>query len=292
VQDSPVEDPTTTSSEIRLDEPDGPSSETRVTPSDTPAETPSGWLAGVIESGSPPEEPPGPRPGEDTPSPAPVRRARARMHPVTLRFRQPLESEFVAEYFRRTRTHLRVALVLGFLLYATFGVLDTWIAPDQRRQLWIIRYCVVCPLMLVCLVGTYERGFRRVRQPAITFALIVAGLGIAVMTAIIPPPGSYLYYAGLLLVIACAFTLVPLTLPYATAASAATMLAYIAVATWWNQTSGHIVANNMFFLTSAAIIGFSANYTMERYARINFLQRRVIHRRTRELEASNSELVV
>jgi serine/threonine protein kinase len=105
-------------------------------------------------------------------------------------------------------------------------------------------------------------------------------------------PGSYLYYAGLLLIVAWTCTLVRLTLPHATVATVATMLVYFLVAIWWNRTSALLVVNNMFFLTSAAIIGFGANYTMERYARTNFLQRRLIDSRTRELEEINAELVV
>ena len=219
-------------------------------------------------------------------------RARVRMHPLTLRFEPALEAEFAAEYFQRTLSHLRVALVLGFALYAAFGVLDTWIAPGELYELWVIRYCVVCPLLLVCLLASYEPRFRRYREPVITVMVLVASLGIAAMTAIIPAPGSYLYYAGLLLVIAWAFSLVRLTLPYATAASAATILAYFAVVVWGNPTSPQLVVNNMFFLASAVVIGFSANYTMERYARTNFLQRRLIDSRTRELEQTNSELVM
>ena len=306
MHDSPVDDRTTTSRELRVGaESGGPSDETTPveasaeasvesavgTPCDAPGDGTGGWPARTGEGGARSLETPS-RPSGLAPDELADPRARVRMHPLTLRFDQPLEAEFAVEYFRRTLSHLRIALVLAFLLYAIFGVLDTWIAPNEYRQLWIIRYCIVCPLLLACLLATYERGFRRVREAAITFVVLVAALGIAAMTAIIPSPGSYLYYAGLLLVIAWASTLVRLTLPYTTAATGAIMVAYFIVATLWNRTSAQLVVNNMFFLTSAVIIGFWANYTMERYARTNFLQRRLIDRRTRELEEINTELVV
>ena len=296
VHDSPVEDRTTSRELLTSEGSGGPSEATTTDHSaDTPPpRTSSAWSLGGATAGDAGLVTPGggAHPSGPAPEEVPDSRARARMHPLTLRFDEPLESEFAAEYFRRTLSHLRIALVLGFVLYAAFGLLDTRIAPEEYRDLWIIRYCVVCPLLLACLLATYERGFRRIREPVVTFVVLVAAFGISAMTAIIPVPGSYLYYAGLVLVIAWTFTLVRLTLLHATAASLATMLVYFVVATWWNRTSALLIVNNMFFLTSAAVIGFLANYTMERYARTNFLQRRLIDRRTRELEEINAELVV
>jgi hypothetical protein len=213
------------------------------------------------------------------------------MHPFTLRFEPALEDAFGDEYFARTLTQVRLALVLAVLLYSVFGILDTWIAPDHRRELWFIRYAVVVPILLLCLAFSYSPQFRRYREWAVSVTVLIASLGIVAMTVIIPVPGSYLYYAGLILAIVFTFTLVRLTVPHAFALSTVIVLAYVGVALWMIQTPAELLVNNLFFLLSSAIIAGSSNYSMERYARTNFLQRRVIETRTRELEETNAQLV-
>lgn len=212
------------------------------------------------------------------------------MHPVHLHFEPSLEREFAEEYFQRTLQPVRFAVLLALVLYTAFGILDVFVAPEQRRALWTIRYGIVAPLLLACFAFTYTAAYRRHYQKTLAGVILVAGLGIVVMTSIIPPPGSYLYYAGLLLAITFVFTLVRLNVLYSTGVSTLIVVAYIVVAMRLSRTTPVLIVNNLFFLVSATIIGFMANYTMERYARANFLQRRVIQRRTRELESTNEEL--
>ena len=216
--------------------------------------------------------------------------SRASMHPFTLQFGLGLEREFLAEYHERTLGVVRLAMVLGILLYSVFGILDTLIAPEQRRALWLIRFAVVVPVLSVTLAFTYHAAFRRHREAVLFVAVLVASLGIVAMTAIIPRPGSYLYYAGLLLAVMYAFSLVRLRVMPATAVTLTTIVAYVTTATWINPTPTALVVNNLFFLVSAFIIAFAAHYAIERYARMNFLQRRMIAARTQELEEANTAL--
>ncbi|MDB4899153.1 MAG: Protein kinase domain, Two component regulator propeller [Gemmatimonadetes bacterium] len=213
------------------------------------------------------------------------------MHPVTLRFDGALETEFEREYSRQTIGVVRLGLVLAVLLYCIFGALDTWIAPAQRHSLWLIRYAVVAPVLLGCLALSTTRGFGRWRNGSMFVVALVVAFGIVAMTSIIPPPGSYLYYAGLLLVLMYIFGLTRLSLVHATVAALITIIAYAAVAIGVNPTAPALVVNNLFFLVSAMIIGFCSNYAIERYARTNFLQRRLIAVRTMELEEKNAQLV-
>ncbi|MGH7636220.1 MAG: serine/threonine-protein kinase [Gemmatimonadaceae bacterium] len=218
------------------------------------------------------------------------RQVETRMHPVTLNFEPGLEREFRVEYHERTLPVVRLALVLGILLYSIFGILDALIAPDQRYDLWLIRFAFVVPAMAGTLAFTWADSFQRFREPVLFVSMLFAALGIVAMTAIIPRPGSYLYYAGLLLAVMYAFSLLRLRLVSATAATLATIVSYVVTAVWINPTPAALVVNNLFFLLSAFIIAFAAQYAIERYARTNFLQRRLIASRTEELERTNAEL--
>ena len=75
----------------------------------------------------------------------------ARIHPLTLRFSPALDERFADEYFAQTLVQVRLGLVLAIGLYANVGVLDTWIAPAHRHELWLIRYAAMCPIIAACL---------------------------------------------------------------------------------------------------------------------------------------------
>ena len=59
-----------------------------------------------------------------------------------------------------------------------------------------------------------------------------------------------------------------------------------------HETPIPVVASNVFFLLGMVVLGFFSSYSMGRYARSHFLQRRLISLRTEELERKNSELIM
>jgi tRNA A-37 threonylcarbamoyl transferase component Bud32 len=216
-----------------------------------------------------------------------------RMHLLTLRFDdKDLEKEFADEYYARTVTQVRLNLVLGLFLYSAYGVVDAWLAYEQRWQIWLIRYLIVAPAILVCLALSYTSHFRKYREPSVSVMILLAMLGVIRMTSILPQPTSALYDVGLFMVIVYAFTLVRLSTPYAFAIGALTLAIYPAAAFAAHQTATPVVVTNVFFLLGMIILGFFSAYSMARYSRSNFLQRRLIYNRTDELERKNSELIM
>src|SRR5690349_1108262 len=216
-----------------------------------------------------------------------------RMHPVTLRFDdKDLEREFQDEYYDRTLVQVRLALVVGALLYGLYGIVDFWLAPLQRTTIWAIRYLVVAPAALVALGFSYNKHFRRYRESTLTLVILIAQLGIVGMTAITPQPMSSLYDIGLFMVIVYAFALVRLSVPFGIAIAASTVAIYPIAAISIHHSPPTVVGANTGFLIGMAVLGFVANYSMWRYARSHFLQRRLISLRTEELERKNSELIL
>ena len=216
-----------------------------------------------------------------------------KMHPLTLRFADPdLEKAFEEEYFTRTLIQVRWALIVGLLLYSVYGVVDNWLAPQHRYQIWLIRYVLVAPAVLAGLAFTFSRHFRKYRDLAISIVILIALIGIIGMTSIIPQPTSGLYDVGLFMIIVYAFTLVRLSVPYAFSIAALTLAIYPLAAFAVHQTPAPVVWSNLGFLLGMTVLGFFSNYSMSRYSRSNFLQRRLISLRTEELERKNSELMM
>ena len=212
------------------------------------------------------------------------------MRVLTLAFRGDVEREYRERHVVETLPAVRVGLLLALVLYAAFGVLDLWVAPGQHVALWLIRYAVACPILLGCFLFTFSPRFRRHRELALAATMAAAVGGVLAMTALIPPPGSYLYYAGLLLAVIAYCTLLRLRFVTATALSAVELAAYVAIDVRFVGTPPTVLLSNVFFLAAASVLALTATYAMEKYARHAFVQRRIITARTKELLRKNDEL--
>ncbi len=219
------------------------------------------------------------------------RGGKARRPGWTLRFADPRqEAAFRRDYFHQSLHQVRVSLLVGGFLYAVFGLLDARIVPDATTVTWIIRYAVVCPLIAAVLALSYTRCFERCVEPAMALVGLVGSWGIVAMIAAAAPPGSYLYYAGLLLAATFVYTFMRLRFVPATFVNLATLVLYESVALDAAATPPAILLNNSFFLVSINVVGMSACYYMEHYARTDFLRRMLIRDQAGRLETALAQV--
>ena len=213
-----------------------------------------------------------------------------KINPLTLRFLDcELEQEFFDDYFEKVVRQVRIAIVVGIFLYGIFGVLDAFIIPDSRSSAWIIRFSIVIPLLAAVYGFSHSANFRIFMQPLLVVIILVSGFGIIAMLMLAQPPGNYLYYAGLILVIMYSYAFIRLRFQYATLASWSLVLTYEVAAVLVSPLPPSMLVNNTFFLLSANVIGMFAAYQMETFIRRDFLQRKALreyevekHRRERE----------
>jgi len=211
------------------------------------------------------------------------------MHPLTLKFTGNLERAFLDEYSGKHLKYARAILLFGFFLYAIFGILDGVLVPEIKNKVFFIRYVIVCPILLVSYLISYSGHFRKVMQVWLSFCDLLAAAGIIAMIVMADVPGRYLYYAGLILCIIYAHTI--LRFLFATTTSWAIILIYEVIVVHDGTTPVPILVNNTFFLLATNIIGMFASYFIEFYVRRDFLQKQVIAERTEELEEKNEELL-
>jgi len=212
--------------------------------------------------------------------------ARPVYSPLTLAFRDAsLERQFQRDYFQKSLWQVRGAILLGTSLYAIFGVLDSWIVPDVQGTVWLIRYAIVCPIFLAAFAFTFSRHFESVMQPLLAALYLIAAFGIIAMIAIAQPPGSHLYYAGLLLCVTFGVTVLKLRFARAMAVSLLIGAVYEVSAVWLHDTPLPILINNNFFLLSAILLGLLAGYYIEMHIRRDFLQRRAAESAVERLRA-------
>lgn len=215
-----------------------------------------------------------------------------RMEPAgnvfTLSFRdQDLEAAYREDYFEKRIPQLRLDLMLGIFLYSLFGIHDYWVIPDIKEFAWFIRYCIVCPLLLGVLIFSLSGCFRKVMELSTFFAGFAAGAGVVLMIVKAKPPGSYMSYAGLLIILLFYFRLRFVT---ASALTWSMVILYGAVAVWDAKIPPHVLYSNTFILLTFSITGLFMCYTVEQTIRSGFLLRRTIQERNDEIAETNREL--
>lgn len=202
----------------------------------------------------------------------------------TLRFLDKAQEVAYREddFFRSLRKH-RMVLLETVFLYAIFGILDWVIIPEQKEICWIIRFCFVCPLLIGAYFFSFTKPYRKF-QTALTslLGLFISG-GIIVMIAIAPSPGTYLYYAGLLL---CSMFFYGKFADHLVAnyLSWGTFGLYLITAVLFTDTPEKVLFSNTFIYFFFNIAGMFVCYSLELSRRLDYLQRLTIQKQSEQLE--------
>ena len=200
------------------------------------------------------------------------------------------EHEYLLDHGVRSVRHIRIALLLGFILYSAFGILDTILAPEQTAILWFVRYVVVCPAVLCCFFLSFWSGFKFYSQQFVLLILIIAGGGISVMVAVTSPPATFSYYAGVILVLMLGYGFSATRFLWASLAGWINLAIYEVVAVWIVQTPGPVLISNNFFFVSANIIGMFSGYAIEFYMRKDFFMARMLDFEREKIADMNQNL--
>lgn len=216
-----------------------------------------------------------------------------RLHLFTLAFtgeQTGLEAAFQTNYFVRNLRTIRWALISGLCAYSAFGALDAFMFAEAYGPLWLLRFGVVCPVILVALLLTWWPGFGRVWQPVLAAAVAVSGAAIVVMTVVAPPPYNYTYYAGLILVLVFGYTVSRLRFLWATLVGWLIVVLYEAAACWLVETPTAVLVGNSFFFICTNVLGMIACYSGEYHARRSHWLLHLLEVERERVQASHREL--
>ena len=200
-----------------------------------------------------------------------------------LRFPEDIEAQFRRDYYTNTIVTTRLALILGLILYSLFGILDVYAVPISKDIVWIIRYVIVAPVMVMAFVATYVKPLQQHTQIFVCIAAAISGLGIVAMISITTEAefGNRFYFTGLILISMWAYSLTRLRFWYAVLANLVIMIGYefasIEMKNLLETETGIVIftMHNFFFL-GANVIGMFGSYFLERYTRRDFLQKYTI----------------
>ena len=207
------------------------------------------------------------------------------MRPVSLRFIDPaLESDFQTAYFTVSLPYLRLAHVLGIVLWIVFVFLADIVIPGDQGADLVIRYGIAVPSLVISLGVTYTRWFPPHWREWMSFILLFnAGLW-ATHRVFVPVAPAEWAYAGLMVILMFCYILSRLPFAYSSIVGVL-MIAYYNVVSYGivNDTVRELWLADS-FLVSIAVIGMAAGYGLERNERLVFLRERQLDRARRRAD--------
>lgn len=205
---------------------------------------------------------------------------------VLMVFRDPqVEADFATRSLVQSLPFIRIYLLAAVGLYVAFGYLDSLVGGDAVTLMWLVRYGLVVPVMLIVLGLTFHPVFARQTQPALAVAMVACGAGVAAMCAIMPPPYHSAYYAGLIMVTVYSGTLLGMRFTYSASVTVGLLLTYQVVSLWLNPVSLTDYISNNYFLTMATGIGVFSSYMLETHIRHNYIAQRIIEQKNHVMKA-------
>lgn len=205
--------------------------------------------------------------------------------PISLRFRQPeLEARYNAENYQRQIGLTRLSIALGAIIFALYSVVDPFIVPDVTYEAWAIRLGIACPLLLTIVAISYLPSFNYRHQGLLSLAMVIPGLAVVGMIAVADAPGSYLYYAGILIILSYANCLWRFRYYYAILSSGLTCLLYDYVAIFVNPIPTNMLINNNVFLLFGVGVSMFVNYVQEYKLRVSFVDNEKLRAEQRRSE--------
>ena len=196
-------------------------------------------------------------------------------NPVTLRFAEPYESEFLEDYKATSLPFVRIELALGCALNALFCLWDVLFFPELQYRFWMLRFLVVCPYIGLVVGLTFVPRLQRYWQFGAGSAMVVANLQFLVMMAWAPEQKAHMYfYPATMYILTYACTALKLRFVNAGIVAGTTLVSYQVVALAFCDFPSGALLNADFFLVGLTSVGMLAAYMLEVYARKEFVLRR------------------
>ncbi|HEX4648914.1 MAG TPA: diguanylate cyclase [Steroidobacteraceae bacterium] len=204
---------------------------------------------------------------------------------LQLRFEDPeLEQQFLLTYRAAARPWIRMSLVVALSTVLGFAVIDHWLLVGPRLarpDIW--RFGLQLPLVLIMMVLTDPRLYRRWYQPAIQVAAPLFSVGTVLMAVEATPAQLPLVAARLLLAAFYFYFMLGLSFSAALRTNLLLIGAY-GTAALLGAIAAPVAIYSLFVLVCANLIGGAGCYALEYANRVAFLE----HRRLAEVAAHDA----
>jgi signal transduction histidine kinase/CheY-like chemotaxis protein/AraC-like DNA-binding protein len=195
------------------------------------------------------------------------------------------KKEYVLDYNKKTIPYFRFGLIITLISSIPYAYLDISLIPENLNFVWIIRFAIWVPVIIISYILTYFPIFKTHSQLIGSLIILILGFSVETMIAISDKSefAYTMYYAGIAIimlgVIVFRFRLKP-----AIIVLLLLLFGYIFVAVYFQNMHiskepinyAIILLNNVFFLFSFTTILIFTAYILERLSINNFVQKQII----------------
>jgi hypothetical protein len=207
---------------------------------------------------------------------------------ISLSFYSDKDNRLFDRYYTDSSlSFARGSLLLAIILYMAFAWLDPLIIPDVKFELMSVRI-VSCLLFGLVIFITYTSWGNHHFQFLMSSLVILAAIGLIQMVMIAESANSYSYYAGLILAVMYAHTLLRIRFIYASITTWFVIFLYMIVIAVFGSTPFEVYMSNIFFLFSANLMGMFASYWLEYYMKVVYWKENLLQHKTEELQKEHS----
>jgi hypothetical protein len=207
------------------------------------------------------------------------------LNPVTLSFRDKgLNKVYAEDYVRKSLNFVRVSLLLAIAMYLLFSFLDPYIMSPEAVDM-VMRFRLFgITFFIIGIALTYSDKIKSIYQHVMA-GVVLGGGGIIILMIIVSDDsgGSY-NYAGLILAVIYAHSLLRLRFIPATLSTWILIVIFEITLFTFSQTPRHIAVNNTFFLVAANILGMFASYGIEYFMKMSFWRNLMLQEKSTLLE--------
>jgi class 3 adenylate cyclase len=201
--------------------------------------------------------------------------AAGRLDRLTLRFAsEPLEAAFRSDFFRSVIGSVRVAFLLGIVIWAMWGLMIRQFQLEQPDLDVAVRLGVFIPALVVGLALTFVPFAERIWELEAVVVLLFSGLAWALYMVVIGGMPFDFGYVGTILIMVFAFTLVRLRFLPMIITGLGLVAFYLVVIVVHGEATRAQIQLAVFYLISFFVLGLIAAYTLERFTRLLFLRER------------------
>ncbi len=208
-----------------------------------------------------------------------------------LAWASPLEADFQGYYAERYRGHMALGLAVGALAMVVSAFEDFLLPSGQRVMPLFIRFGVVLPVVLLLLFLIRRPALAAWQQSILMLSTLGGATAFLLMAYFVSSPLGRIYLDTLLLIQIFGLALLRMQFPYALAC-VLTIAAGTGLALSLLDFPGHPGEwrIDLILIIFAGMLCLVANYLMERSARSDYLQQRLLEFRQQDLEESNQHL--
>jgi hypothetical protein len=194
------------------------------------------------------------------------------IHPVSLRFSDDaMNRAWELHHTAVTQRQIRISLLLAAVLVLAFSVIDHLVAPGSTGVLLLVR--LMLTLIFLSVAAATGKSWWHLFKHGLLFGVVIAGgAGVTAIVVLTGTAEGNIYYAGLILAVMFAHGLLRLSFISATVATWLIIVMYFVVMAFCpcSELPAHVLANNLFFLTSANIMGMFASYGLEYFMKAEY----------------------